>query len=135
MELKRQGRGVFGLIPSKKKLYLAIDKFNELITTYSDSDRIGQAAFEIGEIYRIHMKDWARALQYYERVRQWDPQTARPVSFTMARVYDDQLHNRIKAVHYYEEAISLDVPNESNINYAKRRIELINKELTGKIYD
>jgi len=131
--LKKSGRGLIpGLLPDKRKLFLAIDKFNELITTYSDSDRIGEAAFEIAEIYRLYLKDFSRALQYYQRVRQWDPETARPVSFTIAKIYDEELHNLIKAVHYYEEAITLDVPIEANVSYAKKRIEQINKEIIGE---
>ena len=133
LALKRRGRGILGLLGSKKNLYLSIDKFNELITTYSDSDRIGEAAFEIAEIYRLHLKDYARALQYYQRVRQWDPLTSRPVSYAMARIYDDHLHNRVKAVYYYEEAINLDMGQEANAAYAQKRIVQINKEITGGI--
>jgi len=65
-------------------------------------------------------------------VRQWDPETARPVSFTIAKIYDEELHNRIKAVHYYEEAITLDVPIEANVTFAKKRIVQINKEIIGE---
>lgn len=130
MKLLVQGRGAWSI--DKRKLYLAIDKFNELITNYPDSDKIDDAAFQIAEIYRHYLKDYTRAMLYYQRVWQWDPQTPLPARFAVARIYDEYLHNRIKAVEYYEKAINLEADYPQNVVYATNRIEKLHEELSQK---
>ena len=118
-----------GLFMDKKKLYLAIDKFNELITTFPHSDKIGDAAFQLGEIHNKHMKDPVTALLYYQRVWQWDPQTPMPARFGAARVYDEQLFDRARALQLYEQAINLESSYPENVLYAQNRISEIQKQL------
>jgi len=127
----KQGRGSLGrFLMNKKKLYLAIDKFNELITNYPDSDKIDDAAFQIAEVLRFYLNDYRTALLYYQRVWQWDPQTTLPARFWVARIYDEQFHHRIKALQYYELAISLEADYPANVVHAQNRIDQINRELT-----
>jgi tetratricopeptide (TPR) repeat protein len=134
MALMRQGRGGLGnLFVDKKKMYLSIDKFNELITNYPDSDKIDDAAFQIGEIYRHYLKDYSRAMLYYQRVWQWDAQTPLPARFGVAKIYDEYLHNRVKAIEYYEKAINLEAGYPQNVVYATNRIEELNAELSKEI--
>ena len=130
LEYMKKGRGTLGkLFMDKKKLYLAIEKFNELITNYPDSDKIDDAAFQIGEIDRHYLKDYRTALLYYQRVWQWDPQTVLPARFAVARIYDDYFHDRIKALKYYEQVIRLESDYPANVVYAQNRIDKINQEL------
>lgn len=133
MAYVKEGRGALGkLFLNKKKFYLAIDKFNELITNYPTSDKIDDAAFQIGEVYRHYLEDYTRALLYYQRVWQWDAQTPMPARFAMARIYDEHLHDRIKALHYYEQAINLESDRPKNVVYAQNRIDAINEELAAE---
>ena len=120
---------VSGLFVDQKKLYQAIDKFNELITNYHTSDKIGDAAFQLGEIYNKHRKDYQTALLYYQRTWQWDPQTPLPARFEVARIYDDKLFDKAKALQFYEQAVNLESAYPSNVNYARNRIGVIQKEL------
>lgn len=127
--LMKQGRGNLGrMFTDKKKLYEAMDKFNELITDYPTSEKIDDAAFQIGEIYNHYLKDYTTALLYYQRVWQWDPQTTLPVRFWVARIYDEQLHDRAKAIEFYEEAIRYETSYPQNMVTAKNRIRRLTAE-------
>jgi TolA-binding protein len=118
-----------GLFVDNKKLYLAIDKFDELITNYPTSDKIGDAAFQLGEIYNKYLRDYTTALLYYQRVWQWDPQTPLPARFEVARIYDEKLFDHAKALQFYEQAINLESAYSSNVVYSKNRVAAIQKEL------
>ena len=129
LALMKEGRSGLGkMFSDKKKLYQAMDKFNELITDYPASDKIDDAAFQIGEVYNHYLKDYTTALLYYQRVWQWDPQTTLPVRFWVARIYDEHLHDRVKAIEYYEMAINLESSYPRNLVHAQNRIELLSKE-------
>jgi hypothetical protein len=115
--------------PAKKDyLKLALDKFQALITQFPDSDKIADAAFMMGDIYGgWYFEDWARAVQCYERCWQWDPKTPRPALFNAAKIYEEKLKNRAKAVELYNRVL-----NESNdqnlVNQSRDRI----RALTGR---
>ncbi len=126
LQLMKEGSGLF---INKKKLYEAIDKFNALITNYPTSDKIDDAAFQIAEIYRRWLASYDRALLYYHRVWQWDPQTPLPARFYVAKIYDEVYHDRIKALDYYHQAINLESDYPENVVYAQNRIDAIDKEL------
>lgn len=127
-QYKDARKGLGSLFFNKKKIIEAKETFNQLITNYPNSDKIDDAAFQIGEIYRHHLKDYPRAMLYYQRVWQWDPQTPLPARFAVARLYDDYLHDGPKAIQYYQQAINLESGYPDNMNYANRRI----KELSSQ---
>ncbi|MCK4628093.1 MAG: hypothetical protein KAT56_03760 [Sedimentisphaerales bacterium] len=130
MKYYHKGRGKLGVFfVNKKNLYLAIDKFNELITNYPNSDKIDDAAFQVGEIYHYYLKDYHKALLYYQRVWQWDDQTPKPARYAVARIYDDYLHDRVKALEYYQKSINMESAYPNKVEYARNRIEEISKEL------
>ena len=118
-----------GLFIKKKKLFEAMDTFNTLITNYPTSDKIDDAAFQIAEIYHRWLAGYDRALLYYQRVWQWDPQTPLPARFNVAKIYDEVYHDRIKALDYYHQAINLESDYPENVVYAQNRIDAINEEL------
>ena len=131
MRLFREARGALpSMFANKKKLYQAIDKFNELITQYPTSDKIDDAAYQIAEIYNHYLKDYYKALLYYQRVWQWDPQTPKAPRYAVARIYDDHLHDRAKALEYYQKAVNLETAYPDKVEYAKNRIEMITSELS-----
>jgi TolA-binding protein len=116
--------------PPAKKDYLknALDKFQAIIEKYPESDKIDDAAFRMGEIYGgWYFEDWARAVQCYERCWQWDPETQYAARFNAAKIYEERLKNRIKAVELYN-AVLLKSRNPDEVNQARDRI----KALTGK---
>ena len=116
--------------PPGKKEYLkvALDKFQTIIEKYPESDKIGDAAFRLGEMYGgWYFQDWARAVQSYERCWQWDPGTPYPALFNAAKIYDDKLKNRVKAVELYNRVVA-ESKDQGLVSQAQDRI----KALTGK---
>jgi TolA-binding protein len=117
-------------LPPGKKDYLktALEKFQTLIEKYPDSDKISDAAFRLGEIYGgWYYQDYARAVQAYERCWQWDPKTRNPAVFNAAKIYDDKLKNRAKAVELYNRVMA-ESQDQDLINQSRERI----RALTGK---
>jgi len=127
--LHQQGRGKLGgVFQDRKKLYLALDKFNDLISKYSASDKIDDAAFQIAEIYNHCLKDYRTAMLYYQRVWQWDTQTVLPAKFAVAKMYDEKLRDHVKAVDYYQQVINSDTSRTEHVTYAQNRIKAIRKK-------
>jgi hypothetical protein len=117
-------------LPPGKKEYLkvAIEKFQTIIEKYPESDKIGDAAFRLGEIYGgWYFLDWARAVQSYERCWQWDPGTPYPALFNAAKIYDEKLKDRVKAVELYNRVVA-ESKDQGLVGQAQDRI----KALTGK---
>jgi TolA-binding protein len=117
-------------LPPGKKDYLkvALQKFQTIIEKYPDSDKIADAAFRMGEIYGgWYFQDWGRAVQSYERCWQWDPKTPYPALLNAAKIYDEKLKNRLKAVELYNRVIAQS-PDENMRKEAADRI----KAITGK---
>jgi len=116
--------------PPEKKEYLkiALDKFRTIIEKYPQSDKIDEAAFRMGEIYGgWYFQDYARAIQSYERCWQWNPSTTQPARFKAAKIYEEKLRNRAKAVELYNEVISHS-QDEDLTRQAQERI----RSLTGR---
>jgi len=116
--------------PPAKKDYLkiALEKFQTIVEKYPESDKIDDAAFRVGEICGgWYFNDFARAVEAYERCWQWNPQTEHPALFNAAKIYDEKLTNRIKAVELYNRVVA-ESPNEDLRKQAADRI----LALTGK---
>jgi len=132
LELKRVGAGAGKAFVDKKRLYGAIERFNEVISKYPMSDKIDDAAFQVGEIYDQYLEDGLRGLLYYQRAWQWDPQTPWPVRFMTAKIYDEKLHDRVQAINFYRQALNVESQYSANATYARNRIERLGQELQGK---
>ena len=116
--------------PPGKKDYLktALDKFSTVVEKYPESDKIDDAAFRMGEIYGgWYFQDWARAVGAYERCWEWDPQTTYPALFNAAKIYDEKLKNRGKAVELYNRVVAEGTDPE----LTKQAVERL-KALSGK---
>jgi len=116
--------------PPEKKEYLkiALDKFRTIIEKYPQSDKIDDAAFRTGEIYGgWYFQDYARAVQAYQRCWQWNPDTEHPARFNAAKIFEEKLKNRAKAVELYNEVIA-HTKDEEKATQARQRI----RALTGR---
>jgi tetratricopeptide (TPR) repeat protein len=111
-----------------KKEREALMLFRELIAKYPRCTRIALAAYYIGDIYKEYFNEDVRAVKWYERAWQWDANVSEPARFQAATVYDYRLKNVEKAVECYEAAIQHEQFNQSNVQWAQRRI----RELTGQ---
>ena len=113
--------------PPQKKDYLklALEKFQTIIEKYPDSDKIDDAAFRMGEIYGgWYFEDWTRAVQCYERCWQWNPKTEDPARFNAAKIYDEKLGNRVKAVELYNRVVA-ESNNPDLVKQASERIKTL----------
>ena len=82
----------------------------------------------MGEIYGgWYFEDWARAVQCYERCWQWNPKTPLPAMLNAAKIYDEKLKNRDKAVELYNRVIAHSQDSDQ-VKTAQERL----KALTGK---
>src|SRR5439155_1584991 len=71
---------------------------------YPQSDKIDDAAFQLGEIYESKAyKQYRRAAMYYERTFQWNQNTQFEARLRAARLYDKQLNERARAIELYKE--------------------------------
>jgi len=88
------------------KLRVAVEKLNRIIREHPTSDKIDDAAYQAGEIYADrHFKDYWRAVLYFQRAFQWDPQTPWPARLRAAEVLDYKLLERRAALKLYNEAL------------------------------
>jgi len=110
------------------KLKTALQKFRTIIADYPTSDKIDDAAFRMGEIYEgWYHQDYARAVVCYERCFQWNPRTQHPARFNAARLYDQKLMMRDKAVRLYNLVVQ-ESQNTQHVDEAMRRL----KELSAR---
>lgn len=133
-QLFQQAKKLYGegalipLLADYRKERQALNLFRQLIKQYPSSTRIGESAFYIGQIYKEYFNEHPRAVTWYERAVQWDPNMPLPARFQAAVLLDYRLAERAKALHYYREAIKHEQFNQSNVNFADRRIkELLEK--------
>jgi tetratricopeptide (TPR) repeat protein len=111
----------------KEKLRTALTKFRTIITDYPMSDKIDDAAFRMGEIYEgWYFEDPVRAVQCYERCFQWSPRTEYPAIFNTAKLYDEKLMQRDKAVELYNKVIQQQQTYQNqkpeHVDFAVRRL-------------
>jgi len=130
LKLHEQGKGILhmALTTDYDKQRQALVKFRQLIAEYPTSARIAEAAYYIGDIYKEYFNENIRAVLWYERAWQWDPNITKPARFQAATVYDFRLHNDEKAVDLYRQAIQHEQFNASNVRYSQQRIS----ELSGR---
>ena len=128
MELMKKGGHGVPIFYHEATMKQALAKLKDLVEKYPTSDKIAQAAFYIGEIHKEYFqeRDNDVALQWYKRAVDWDPNLQLPARFQMAAVWDYRLHNREKALYWYQEVIEKEQFNSSNVSWAKARI----RELT-----
>lgn len=99
----------------------ALQGFRGLVQDYPKSNKIGQSAYFIAEIYR-QVDELIRAAVWYDRAFQWDAAVPHPVRYRAATLYDFGIHDATKALAYYKMAVKLD-PTTRNLDHAKRRIK------------
>lgn len=99
----------------------------ELVARYPASDKISDAAYELGELYEGRAyKQYARSALYYERSCQWRKTGRTDARIRAARIYDKQLGDRSKAIEMYRDVVDHDTDSD-RIKEAERRLA----DLTG----
>lgn len=87
----------------KKNAGLALERCLDLIGKFPESDRIDDAAWLAGQIYEGQLKDYHKAMVYYEKSYRWNPETKTDARIRAARMaYRSREYAKAKAL--YEEA-------------------------------
>ena len=113
---------------------LALAKFKELVDKYPTSDKIGKAAYYIGEIHKEYFeeKDNAIAAAWYRRALEWDPGMQLPVRFRLAVLLDYRMHERENALAMYHEVLEHEHIDKTNTDFSRRRIAQLTDEKTRR---
>jgi hypothetical protein len=94
----------------------------QLLTSYPQCDKIGDAAFQLGDIYESKAcKQYLRAALYYERCFQWKSHLGHEARIRAAHLYDKQLLDRTKAKQLYTDVTTHDTDTK-RIEEAKKRL-------------
>jgi len=106
----------------------AADLFRQLLREHPTSDKVDDAAYYTGAIYKEFLReddpDNQLALRYFKWAVELDPKTPHPARFDMAAVYDFRLHDRARAIELYNDVLETEeAGNNSNQRFAATRIE------------
>jgi TolA-binding protein len=99
----------------------------QLLTNYPQSDKIGDAAFQLGDIYESrNYHQYRRAAQYFERSFQWNSGMVHEARLRAARIYDKNLAERGRAQELYRDVTTHDTDQKRIQEAQKRLAELTN---------
>ena len=104
--------------------------FQQILTNYPQSDKIDDAAYQLGDIYESSAyKQYRRAAQYFERCFQWNVNTQFDARLRAARLYVKYLQERTRAIELYRE-ITTHETDPKRIAEAQKRLT----DLSAKKY-
>jgi TolA-binding protein len=99
--------------------------FQKLLTEFPQSNRIDEAAYQLGDIYDSKAyKQYKRAAAYFERCFQWNPKTPSDARMRAAHIYDKQLSDRSRAIEIYKEVTTHETDAKRLAEATKRLSEL-----------
>ncbi len=120
VDLHKEAGGLL-IIIDEDKLRISLNKFNQLIENYPSSDKIDDAAYKAGRIYR-HFQDYEIAAVYFQRAFQWDANTPYPARFRAAYILDRKLNMKSEALVLYQLSLEKESRYEDNAEFSRRRI-------------
>jgi TolA-binding protein len=118
MQYKDKGWGT-DYIDNQRRAELLLQ---QLLTSYPQSSKISDAAYQLGDLYESKAyKMYRRAAVYFERCFQWSPNTQLDARLRAARLYDKHLNERGRAAELYRE-VTLHETDEKRMAEAKKRL-------------
>lgn len=97
----------------------------QLLSQYPQSDKIDDAAYQLGDIYESKVfKQYRRAAQYYERCYEWNQNTQFDARLRAAKIYDRVLNERSKAAEIYKTITTHETDPKMLQEAAKRLQEI-----------
>jgi tetratricopeptide (TPR) repeat protein len=125
MIFKDKGGWGYDYIDNQRRAELL---FQQMLTNYPQSDKISDAAYQLGDIYESKAyRQYDRAAAYFERCFQWNPKTHFDARLRAAQLYDRYLNERNHAIDIYKEIQSRET-DPKRIEIATKRVT----ELSGK---
>lgn len=118
MQYKGQGFGT-DYIDNQRRAELLLQ---QLLTSYPQSDKIGDAAYQLGDVYESKAnKQYRRAALYFERCCQWHENTQCDARLRAARLYDKHLMERGKAAELYRD-VTMHETDPKRLQEAQKRL-------------
>ena len=98
--------------------------FQMLLDKYPECDKIGDTAYQLGDIYEKYRPtpQYRRGAVYFERSYQWNRIGNSDARMRAAKIYDRHLADREKARAIYQDIINHDTDN-NRLAEARRRLE------------
>ena len=101
----------------------------QILTMYPESNKIGEVAYQLGDLYEGKAyKDYRRAALYFERSFQWNPNTQSDGRLRAARLYDKYLSERSRAMELYREITTIEIDPKRIAEAQKRMAEMSGKK-------
>jgi hypothetical protein len=122
--IKDKNKGGFGndFIDNQRRAELL---FQQLLTSYPESDKIDDAAYQLGDMYESKgYQQPRRAAWYFERCFQWHTNTHLDARIRCARIYDKVLQERTDAIRLYNEVKDHETDPRWTAEATKRLAEL-----------
>ena len=93
-----------------------------MLTNHPQSDKISDAAYQLGDIYESRAyRQYDRAAHYFERCFQWNPKTQFDARLRAARLYERNVRERNHAFDIYREIVNRET-DAKRIDEAQKRI-------------
>jgi TolA-binding protein len=103
--------------------------FQQIISSYPQSDKIDDAAYQLGDLYESRAyRQYRRAAQYFERCFQWNTNTQFDARLRAARLYDKYLQERTRAMELYQAVLTHETDPKREAEAKKRLAELSQKK-------
>jgi tetratricopeptide (TPR) repeat protein len=97
----------------------------QLLTSHPQSDKIGDAAYQLGDLYEGKAyRQYERAAAYFERSVQWHPTTHLDSRLRAARLYDKVLNERAHAIDLYRDVTTHETDPKRLAEAQQRLAEL-----------
>ncbi len=94
----------------------------QLLSEHPQSDKISDAAYQLGDIYESKAyKQYDRAAHYFERCFQWNPKTQFDARLRAARLYERNVGERNHAKQIYQDIIDHET-DPKRIDEAQKRL-------------
>ncbi len=101
----------------------------QILTMYPQSNKIGEVAYQLGDLYESKgYKDYRRAALYFERSFQWNPNTQSDGRLRAARLYDKYLSERTRAMELYRDVTTIETDPKRIAEAQKRMAEMSGKK-------
>ncbi|MCE5341624.1 MAG: hypothetical protein LLF92_10960 [Planctomycetaceae bacterium] len=113
---------------SRRRMQIALNWFNEVITEYPTSDKIDDCAWYAAKIHDF-FGDYSIAVLYYKRAFQWDPATPYPARYCAAKLLDYKLMEKDQAVELYRESLEREEAYHNNNSAIEQRV----RQLTNPV--
>lgn len=96
--------------------------FQQLLTLYPQSNKIAEAAYQLGDIYESRtFRQYRRSATYFERSFQWNPHTTTDARLRAAKLYDKYINDRGRAMQLYREVLNFDT-DQKRVDEARKRL-------------